>query len=626
MRRAVCIFCLLLSLSCSSAPPTTWRYWAADAGSTKYAPHDQISGTNFADLEIAWRYSPANVGSGPNRGTPIEVDGVLYYGSPMNVLCAIDAQSGTELWTFDPQVWKKPEGFLGNLRGIVYWSDGQHQRIFFGTASERLYAVDIKTGQPDPNFGQGGFVDLGQGLRLPVNRAHYGVTSAPIVCRNTVVVGAAINDWHGEPPPVSTSPGDIRGFDALTGRLLWTFHTVPQQGEYGTHTWENGAWKTHGQANVWAAMSADEELGYIYLPVSATTHNNYGGRRPGDNLFSQSLVCLDATTGTRIWHYQLVHHGLWNFDPPAAPVLLDINVDGRPIKAVAQVTKQALCYVFDRRTGTPVWPIAEVPVPQSNVPGEKTSPTQPLPSKPAAYDRRGLSADDLIDFTPQLRRQALDMLAPFDYGPAYTPPNEKGVISLPGGMGGSDWTGAAAHIPTNRLYVPSRTTPDWTLLVPFDDNYASNYARFDGPQGLPLTKPPYGRITAIDLNTGHHLWMRPTGQGPIRHPALKDLDVKDLGWHSFQFTAVTTNLLLVATPYPMDRGLPAEYFAESGSYLRALDLDDGRTLGQLALPGNAAGNPMSYSIEGRQYIVVPINRPDNQPELVALTLAVPSPP
>ena len=435
-----------------------------------------------------------------------------------------------------------------------------------------------------------------------------------------MVVGAAISDWHGVPPPLSTTPGDIRGFDALTGQVLWIFHTVPQAGEYGTQTWENGAWKTHGQANVWAAMSADEELGYIYLPVSATTHNNYGGRRPGDNLFSQSLVCLNATTGQRVWHYQLVHHGLWNYDPPAAPVLMDIAVAGRRIQAVAQVTKQALCYVFDRQTGEPIWPIEERAVPQSTVAGEKTSPTQPVPSKPAAYDRRGLGPEDLIDFTPELRRQALDMLVQFDYGPAYSPPTEKGLLALPGGMGGSDWTGAAFHPPTGLLYVPSRTAPYWTQLVRFGPDYSSHNSRFTGPQGLPLTKPPYGRITAIDMATGEHRWMRPTGQGPINHPALKGLDLPAMGWPTFQFTAVTATLLLVASPHPMEDGLPAEYFAESASYLRAVDLVDGRTLGQITLPGNAAGNPMTYRLAGRQYIVVPVNTPDSRSELVALAL------
>ena len=428
-------------------------------------PLSQIDGNNFARLQEVWRYTAPDeeiaerhyTWTDTNKGTPLMVDGVLYYGSPFNILCAVDPTSGEELWTFDPKVWENRDGFTGILRGVAYWSSGDKQRIFYATSTDRLYSIDIETGQPDPEFGTGGFADLSKGLRRDIDRQNYCVTSAPIVCRDVVVVGSAIVDWHGESPPKYSTPGDVRGFDAHTGEQVWVFQTVPQAGEHGNDTWENDAWQTFGQANVWAAMSADDELGYVYLPVSSTTHNYYGGERPGANLFSQTLVCLKAATGERVWHYQLIHHGLWNYDPPAPPVLADIKVQGKAIKALALVTKQAFCYVLDRTTGEPVWPIEEREVPPSKTPGEQSWPTQPFPSKPAPYDRQGLQEHDLIDFTPELRKRALAILQKYEHGPLFTPPSEKGTLVLPGGLGGADWSGAALVPKKNVLYVPSRT-------------------------------------------------------------------------------------------------------------------------------------------------------------------------
>ena len=624
----------LLILVAVAARGEEWPYYAADAKSSKYAPLSQIDGDNFAQLQEVWRYTAPDkeiaerryMSTHLNKGTPLMVDGVLYYGSPFNILCAVDPTSGEELWTFDPQVWGNYEGFTGILRGIAYWQSNGKKRIFYATSTDRLYSIDIETGQPDPEFGAGGFADLSKGLRRRIDGKRYCVTSAPIVCRDVVVVGSAIADWHGQSPAKYSTPGDVRGFDAHTGEQVWVFQTVPQEDEYGNDTWENDAWQTFGQANVWSAMSADDELGYVYLPVSSTTHNHYGGERPGANLFSQTLVCLKAATGERVWHYQLIHHGLWNYDPPAPPVLADIEVQGKAIKALALVSKQAFCYVLDRTTGEPVWPIDECEVPQSKIPGEQSWPTQPFPSKPAPYDRQGLQEDDLIDFTPELREKALAILEKYEHGPLFTPPSEKGTLVLPGGLGGADWSGAALLPKKNVLYVPSRTDPAIVWLEKVRNLRAfSAYASFNGRaeyvNGLPLTKPPYGRITAIDLDTGEHVWMRPVGQGPVNHKALRDLDLPAMGWFHYNYILATETVLVVVSQQPDWWGdLSDNDFVEQGPYLRAFDLDTGAVLAEMEFPGSPNGSPISYMANGRQYIVFPINDDDGGPQLLALAL------
>lgn len=623
-----------LLLCATLAHASEWRSYAADSRSSKYAPIAQIHGDNFAQLQEAWRYQPPDkeiseredFWTEKNKGTPLVVNGVLYYASPLNILCAVDPTNGAELWTFDPRAWERQQGFRGTLRGISYWEDGDKKRIFFATATDRLYSIDIETGQPDPNFGAGGFVDLGKGLRRRIDRDRYCVTGPPLVSRGVVIVGSGIMDWHDRPPAKYSNPGDVRGFDAHTGEQLWTFHTVPQEGELGNETWENDAYKTYGQANVWSEFSADDELGYVYLPTSSTTHNHYGGERPGANLFSNSLVCLEAETGKYVWHYQFIHHGIWNYDLPLPPVLADITVDGKDIKAIAQVSKQAFCYVLDRTTGKPVWPIKEKKVPKSKTPGEKAWPTQPIPSKPAAYDRQGLQENDLIDFTPELRQKALAILKKYEHGPLYTPPSEKGTLVLPGGLGGSDWSGAALVPERNVLYIPSRTQPDIVRLEKVEGlRTFSDYAFFMGNRewvdGLPLTKPPYGRVTAIDLNTGEHLWMSPVGKGPVQHQALRDLDLPDMGWFHYNYVLATQTVLVVASEKPSWWGNAGnDSFVEKGPYLRAFDLQTGAVLAEMELPGNPTGSPISYIADGRQYIVFPINNDSWVPQLLALAL------
>ncbi len=662
-RRAYRALSVLLSLSLAGvafADEVDWPYYGADQGGTRYTPADQINRDNFDQLRVIWRYRPrdqqiyemarANRSRdrdrdrgrgrgdrrrggprfGNNRGTPLAVNGVLYYGSPFNILVAVDGQTGEELWAFDPESWKVRSTFLGNSRGVSYWTDGEIERVFLATSTSHLYSIDAKTGLPDPNFGENGRVDLGALLRRPLSeeeRRSYGVTAPPVVCRDVVAVGSAIVDANFRPPSEYMPPGDVQAFDVRTGEKVWEFHTIPLAGEYGNETWESDAWKKYGAANVWATMTADEELGYLYMPVSTASHDYYGGERPGDNLFSESVVCLKAETGERVWHYQLVHHGLWDYDPAAVPLLLDVVVDGQPRKVVAQLTKQAFCFVFDRVTGEPIWPIEEKPVPQSQVPSEKTSPTQPFPTKPAAFERQGISEDDLIDFTPELREEAKAILARYDYGPLYTPPTEKGVLLVPGQAGGVDWAGGAADPRTGVLYVPSHMAITHVELRPVRDldAYSAFSARagrhIRGPRGLPLVKPPYGSITAIDLNSGEHLWRTAVGEGPVDHPAIKDLDLPDMGWDNRTFVLATPNLLLATSEDPhglADAG--RDYFVDRDAYLRAYDLASGEEIGRVELPSNAYGAPMSYTAGGRQYVVVPVGSSRRPPELVALAI------
>ena len=651
MNRRAC-GALLASLSLSLvafADDVDWPYYGGDQGGTRYTPADQINRDNFDQLRVVWRYRPPDqqiyetagpnpvgrrLGFDNNRGTPLAVNGVLYYASPFNILVALDGQSGEELWTFDPEAWRMNFRFLGNVRGVSYWTDGEVERVFMATSTSHLYSIDAKTGLPDPNFGEDGRVDLGASLRRPLDerqRWNYGITSPPVVCRDVVAVGSAMGDWRFQPPPEYTPPGDVQAFDVRTGEKVWEFHTIPLEGEYGNETWESDAWKKYGAANVWATMTADEELGNFYLPVSTASHDYYGGERPGDNLFSESVVCLKAETGERVWHYQLVHHGLWDYDPPAVPLLLDVVVDGQPRKVVAQLTKQAFCFVFDRVTGEPIWPIVEKPVPQSQVPSEKTSPTQPFPTKPAPFERQGISEDDLIDFTPELREEAKAILAEYDYGPLYTPPTEKGVLSVPGQWGGADWAGGAADPRTGVLYVPSHMAITTVQLNSVDDPEAhsafsaSNNLHVVGPRGLPLVKPPYGSITAIDLNSGEHLWRTTVGKGPVDHPALKGLDLPDMGWDNRTFVLATPNLLLATSQDPHGLAEAGEdYFVDRDAYLRAYELASGEEIGSVELPSNAYGAPMSYMAGGRQYVVVSLGNylgeSGRPPELIALAI------
>lgn len=618
---------LLLLASASIAQtikPEEWPVYGRDYAGSRYSPLDQINPDNVKDLQIAWRWSsPDNdavkknpaVRPGPNEATPLMIGGVLYVSTSLNRVAAIDAATGQSLWVHDPN----GTGFIH--RGVAYWTDGVEQRILMATGDAHLLALDAKSGKPIPTFGESGRVDLTKGLRRPVNRSLVSCTSPPILCGDVVVVGGRVDDFQDQR---EMPPGDVRGFDVRTGKLLWTFHTVPQKGEFGNETWEDDSWQYTGNTNVWAVMSYDPELGYVYLPVSTPTNDWYGGHRKGDGLFGDSLVCLDAQTGKRVWHFQLVHHGLWDYDLPCAPNLVDITVNGKRIKAVAQVTKQGFCFVFDRVTGKPIWPIEERPVPPSKVPGERASPTQPVPTRPAPFDRQGVTEDDLIDLTPELKEAARRILERYHYGPLFTPPSERPTIQLPGIFGGASWAGAAADPETGILYVPSVTEP-WvvTLIKPPSPKATVDYTvgfgqaqKLVGPQGLPLFRPPFSRITAIDLHTGEHRWMVPLGEGPRDHPALKGLNLPPLGHNQRGFVLVTKTLLL-AVQEGSSFGLTPATFPPK---LRAFDKATGRQIAAIDLPAHATGAPITYQVGGRQYIVIPTGGTFNPAELIALRL------
>ena len=601
-----------------------WRFHGGDARSTRYSPLDQINRDSVGSLQIAWRHpgidpqisagNPTLAVNNNFRSTPIMIDGVLYGSNAIGLVEAIDPASGRTIWTQEPSV-RGIEGLRGTAsRGVAYWAGGSDRRIL-AVRGEYLYALNAATGKPYSDFGENGRVDLKSGMSPLMTR--YSWTSAPLVVRDVVIVGASGSDT---PLNKEAAPGDVRAFDIRSGKLRWTFHVIPREGEPGVETWEDESWKYSGNANPWSLLSADEELGYLYLPLTSATSDWYGGHRRGDNLFSDSIVCIDAATGKRIWHYQLVHHDLWDYDLPAAPIVADITVDGGRVKAVVQVTKQGFAFVFDRVTGKPVWPIEEHPVPQSDVPGEKTARTQPVPTKPAPFDRQGVTIDDLIDFTPELRSEARASIQEYRIGPVFTPPSAAGTIMLPGWVGGADWGGAAFDPESGLLYVPSVTAPITISLVEQDPNRGNLryvYKRRDytlGPRGLPLLKPPYGRITAIDLNRGEHVWMVPNGDGPRDHPLLKDLHLPPLGQPGRAAPLLTKSLLFLGEGDPINLATPV---GGGGTKFRAYDKKTGQVVWETDLPAGTTGAPMTYLHRGTQYVVVAIGGTKHAAEFVA---------
>ena len=480
-----------------------WRFYGADSGTTKYSALDQINASNVKDLKIAWQWNARNFGKRPDFNwevTPLAVKGTLYFTAGIRRdAIAVDGATGETLW-----MYRLDEGARGTVvarqmnRGLAYWSDGKaDERIIMISPGYQMVSLNAKTGTPIPGFGGNGVVDLTVGLdRAVVKPGTIGSSSPAIVIRDTIVVGAALLAGNS-PATKENVPGYIRGYDVRTGKLIWTFHTVPQAGEFGNDTWANDSWKFTGNTGAWPPLTGDEELGYVYIPVEMPTGDYYGGTHPGNNLFSDSLVCLDAKTGKRIWHYQTVHHDVWDMDITAAPMLLDVNHEGRRVKAVAVVSTQAFTYVFDRVTGKPLWPIEERPVPQSDVPGEQTSPTQPFPTKPAAYDRQGVSEADLIDFTPEIKAQALKIASEYKLGPLFTPPivadagGKKATLLLPSHVGGSNWQGGAVDPETGMLYVSSVTNIDPLALMKADPKRSDmGYVGSGrGPGGRPLGLP-----------------------------------------------------------------------------------------------------------------------------------------
>ena len=592
-----------------------WPSYNGDLGATQYAPLAQIHGGNLDRVRVAWQWSSPHqalaeatpsLTAGGFKGTPIMVDGVLYVRTSLSVVAAVDAATGRQLWSFDPKSYDagRPTNLGFNTRGVAHWSGNGRSLIFVATGDSRLWALDARTGNPVPEFGNRGSVDLIEGLRRETPRGAYTVMSPPLVVGDLVIVGSSISDG---PRYMTAPPGDVRAFDVRTGRQVWVFHTVPQPGEPGHETWEGGSADYTGNANVWTVMSADPELGLVYLPTGTPTNDWYGGHRLGDNLFAESIVAVEAATGRYVWHYQVVHHGLWDYDLPAAPTLVDVVVNGRPVKALAQITKQGFVFVLDRATGEPIWPIVERPVPPSSVPGEKASPTQPFPTKPAPFESQGIGPSDLIDYTPELRAEAEAILYESDFGPLYTPPTLRGTLNNPGWFGGANWFGAAADPKTGMLYVPSRTNPIKVQLVEADPARSDfRYMRGGdqsarGPRGLPLIKGPHLRLTAINLNSGDHAWQVPLGDGVRQRViGMGAPDPGPQGGGAFTGPLLTETLVFVGHAGARD-GREAAPPA-----LLAIDKATGRTLGELELPEIPNGTPMTYVVGGRQMLVVAV--------------------
>ncbi len=615
---------LALPLSARQEGETVeWPAFGNGPDNTKYSALGQIDASNFGELRVAWEWeSPSvevadanpQVRPGQFKAVPIMLDGVVYVSTAVSQAAAIDAATGETLWTHDPESWKagRPANIGFQHRGVAAWRgpverggrSRDETRIFLATHDRRLIALDALTGEPVGDFGEGGEVDLlaGRGeadFGRRVNPRAITHSSPPAIVGDTVVVGSIVSDG---PLRRTAPPGHVRGYDARTGERKWIFHTIPQGDEYGADTWEDGAWEYSGNTNVWNMMTVDQELGYVYLPVSTPTNDFYGGHRLGDNLFAESIVCLDGDTGERVWHFQAVRHGLWDYDFPTPPQLVDITVEGRRIRALAQVSKQAFTYVFDRVTGKEVWPIDHLPVPESDVPGERAAATQPFPTRPPPFDRQGVSEDDLIDLTPELFAEAKEIASGFRMGPLFTPPSlAPGTLMLPSAGGGANWPGAAVDPETGVLYVPSTTSISVHPLSrpdPARSNLAfvgSFFAPAGGPRGLPLVKPPWGRVTAIDLNAGEHLWMTPNGHGPQDHPALAGLDLPLLGGGSG--APLLTRTLLFVT---QRRGQGPN----NTSRINVFDKATGELLGHVPLPDTAHANPITYMVDGRQYIVV----------------------
>jgi len=628
-----------LLLAISAAPlhaqdAAQWGYYSGDKHTTRYSPLAQIDKANVAQLRIAWRHpqvDPAIIAANPdltvsNRymATPIYVGGMLYIPNGFGLAEAIDPKTGRTLWTQKPLI-DGPEGLPSLMisKGVAYWGRGDEARILT-VRQQHLFALNPKTGEPIASFGDGGKVEL----TTPEFR--YKWAGVPVVAGDVVLVGSSMLEQDSAVYK-DGPPGDVRAFDVRTGKLRWAFQAIPKAGDPAIATWQNDSWKYSGAANTWSTFSVDDDLGYVYVPTSGGTNDMYGGHRLGDNLYTSSIVCLDVKTGARVWGFQTVHHDLFDYDNPAAPILVDITVDGRKIQALAQVTKQGFVFVLDRVTGKPVWPIEERPVPASTVPGEVAARTQPYPTKPPPYERQGLTADDLIDFTPALRAEALEIVKRYLIGPQFTPPSvidkapggKLGTIQLAGASGGANWNGGAFDPDTGILYVPSRT------VAFVADLFAPDPARSDlryragmreimnGPQGLPLMKPPYGRITAFDLNRGDQAWMVPNGDGPRNHPALAALKLPPLGDATPSAVIATKTLLFVTEA---DKSTPRSPANVGGTKFKALDKATGATIWSIDLGVGQNNTPMTFMHDGKQYVVLSVGSTNQPAELVALAL------
>jgi len=623
-----------------------WRSWAGDTGSTRYSPLDQVNAENFNKLEIAWRFKTEILGPRPDfnlQATPLMIGGVLYFtaGEHRDAV-AVSAATGELLWMHRLEEGRRAQTSSRRMsgRGVGYWTDGRgDERIFYVTSGYQLVGLNAKNGHPLADFGVNGVVDLRKDndQTLDIETADIGWNGAPIVAKNTVIIGAAHR--AGTAPRSKEAPkGYIRGFDPKTGKRKWIFHTIPRPGEFGNDTWLNDSWSYTGHTGLWSQMSVDEELGIAYLPIEIPTGDYFGGHRPGDNLFAESLVAVDLETGQRKWHFQFVHHPIWDYDVPCAPILADIEVDGRRIKAVAQPTKQGFLYVFDRVTGQPVWPIEERPVEKGTLPTETYSPTQPFPTKPPAFERQGFLEDYVIDFTPQLKAEGLKVLQQYKLGPLFTPPIARGEGGKVGTLyipNGANWPGGSFDPETGMVYVYSHSLLRVLSMVKDEKRSDMNYISVGGGddgggglsvQGLPLIKPPYGRITAIDLKKGDIAWQIAHGDTPDtikNHPLLKGLNIPrtgrsgGAGGSSGGIGILTTKTLVISG----EGGTNTTPDGRRGAMLRAYNKATGAEVGAVFMPGAQTGSPMTYMLDGKQYIVVSVSAQVLPGEVVAYKLS-----
>jgi quinoprotein glucose dehydrogenase len=660
----------------SGARNGEWTSYGGDLGHTRYSALDQINASNFNTLDVAWRFKPDNLGPRPEfqfESTPLMVKGVVYTtAGSRRAVVALDAATGEMLWMHSENEGARGAAAPRQLsgRGLSYWTDGREQRILYVTPGYRLIALDAKTGIPVAGFGKNGVVDLKleDDQEMDLVTGEIGLHSTPTVAKDVVIIGAA-HKTGANPKSRRNEKGYVRGYDVRTGKRLWIFHTIPGPGEFGNDTWERDSWSYTGNTGVWAQISVDEELGLVYLPVEMPTGDYYGGHRPGNGLFGESLVAVDLQTGKRRWHFQLVHHGIWDMDIPCAPILVDITVNGRTIKAVAQPSKQAFLYVFNRETGEPIWPIEERPVVKGDVPGEWYAPTQPFPTKPPAYDRQGISTDDLIDFTPELRAQAVKAIEKYRIGPIFTPPVasklEGPIATLTSGFA-TNWPGGAYDPETHIAYIYSQSgASPLALVVPPDGMSDMNFIQgtaltgarrtggsgsaagggrtetgapagttapaaaaaageggTGGPslnvQGLPLLKPPYARISAIDLNKGEIKWQIAHGEtadNVRNNPALKGLTIPRTGRPGLIGPLVTKTLVIAG-----EGGLFTTPNGKRGAMLRAYDKATGQEVGAIYMPAPESGSPMTYMHNGRQYIVIAVSGGNYSAELIAFRL------
>ena len=667
-----------------------WTTYGADLGNTRYAPLDQVNGENFSKLEVAWRFKTDSLGPRPEyqfESTPLMVKGKVYStAGTRRAVVALDAATGELLWMHSENEGERGSAAPRQLsgRGLAYWTDGREERIIYVTPGYRMLALDARNGMPIASFGKNGVVDLKleDDQTMDLITGEVGYHSAPAVAGNTVIVGAA--HLSGSVPRSKTNEkGYVRGFDVKTGKRLWIFHTIPRPGEFGNDTWLNDSWSYTGNAGSWGQISVDEELGMAYLPIELPTGDYFGGHRPGNNLFGESIVAVDLKNGQRKWHFQLEHHGIWDHDIPCAPMLVDFMVNGKLIKGLAQPTKQAMLYVFDRTNGKPIWPIEERPVEKGDVPTEWYSPTQPFPldahGKPFAYDRSGFVEDDVIDFTPALKAEAMKVIARYKIGPIFTPPvvskaeGPLGTIQMAINGGGTVWAGGSYDPETHTVYVYSRRQAGSLGLVKPDPgkndmNYISGSAltgaRAATPmgaapgtaaatistganaaegganaaagrgrggagggeggggglnvQGLPIAKPPYGSISAISLDKGEIVWQIAHGDTPdnIRnHPALKGINIPRTGQAGIIGTLVTKTLVIAG-----EAQITTAAGHPRGALLRAYDKATGKDAGSVFMPAQQSGSPMTYMLNGKQYIIVAIGGGNYPGELLAFRL------